>query len=1110
MLEDRRMLAIIGMPIPADFLVTDTSAEHNQFVVSQDPSGNIVVSDLANPIFTDGSFVPLAQTPNSITLPPPVSTLSFQAGEGDDSLHVMDPDVVLAAELSFDGGTGTNTGQVDGTNDNDGFQAMGVDTLSWSLWWHDILGTSGHIIWSSVASVDINALGGDDQLHVMDPNSLLRTELSFNGGTGINNGQVDGNNMDEEIQAMAVDTSSWSLWWNDILGTSGHIIWSSVTSVRVNALGGNDSLHVMDPGALLGTQLSFDGGSGNNTGQVDGNNDDDNFAVMSAPTNVTACDFDGDGVCGGSDIDLMTMEISGGGNDPLFDMNFDGVVNRSDITDPGIGWLAVAGDLNIGRPYPDGDVDLSGSVDPGDIAIWNANALTATGKWTQADINADGFTDATDLTIIQANFGVTTVASTAWSLWWDNILGTSGHIIWASMASVDVNALGGDDSLHVMDPTVLHGTQLSFDGGTGINSGQVDGTSNREDVQVMGVDQVSWSLWWDNILGTSGHIIWASMASVDVNALGGDDSLHVMDPTVLHGTQLSFDGGTGINSGQVDGTSNREDVQVMGVDQVSWSLWWDNILGTSGHIIWASMASVDVNALGGDDSLHVMDPTVLHGTQLSFDGGTGINTGQVDGTNNREDVQVMGVDQVSWSLWWDNILGTSGHIIWASMASVDVNALGGDDSLHVMDPTVLHGTQLSFDGGTGINTGQVDGTNNREDVQVMGVDQVSWSLWWDNILGTSGHIIWASMASVDVNALGGDDSLHVMDPTVLHGTQLSFDGGTGINSGQVDGTNNREDVQVMGVDQVSWSLWWDNILGTSGHIIWASMASVDVNALGGDDSLHVMDPTVLHGTQLSFDGGTGINTGQVDGTNNREDVQVMGVDQVSWSLWWDNILGTSGHIIWASVASVGVDALGGDDSLHVMDPTVLHGTQLSFDGGTGINTGQVDGTNNREDVQVMGVDQVSWSLWWDNILGTSGHIIWASVASVDVNALGGDDSLHVMDPTVLARNTTLVRRRHRHQHRTGRRHEQPRRRAGHGMSTKSPGRSGGTTSSAPAGTSSGPRGIRGRQRPGGDNAWMPVSPPVPRRHDHPGPACMDYRSRCSGGNRPRAATIRCR
>ena len=91
------------------------------------------------------------------------------------------------------------------------------------------------------------------------------------------------------------------------------------------------------------------------------------------------CDFDNDGNCNGTDINMMMAAIAGGADPPEFDLNNDGSVDTGDRDE----WLSQAGQMNIGAAYLVGDATLDGVVDGLDFIEWNDNKFSASTDWAE-------------------------------------------------------------------------------------------------------------------------------------------------------------------------------------------------------------------------------------------------------------------------------------------------------------------------------------------------------------------------------------------------------------------------------------------------------------------------------------------------------------------------------------------------------------------------------------------------------------------------------------------------------------------------------------------------------------------------------------------------------
>ena len=133
-----------------------------------------------------------------------------------------------------------------------------------------------------------------------------------------------------------------------------------------------------------------------------------------------ACDFSGDGICDGMDIDMLVENIAVGPPDPnTYDLTNDGTVNNADRDR----WLELAGAENLpsGNAYLLGDANLDGSVDGQDFILWNDNKFTATAMWTVGDFTADGVVDGQDFVLWNDNKftsadGVAVPEPSSWAL----------------------------------------------------------------------------------------------------------------------------------------------------------------------------------------------------------------------------------------------------------------------------------------------------------------------------------------------------------------------------------------------------------------------------------------------------------------------------------------------------------------------------------------------------------------------------------------------------------------------------------------------------------------------------------------------------------------------
>lgn len=114
-------------------------------------------------------------------------------------------------------------------------------------------------------------------------------------------------------------------------------------------------------------------------------------------------DFNNDELWNCDDINALTAAIAAGSTDLSFDMNDDGVIDIDDVTEAGVGWLAVGGANNPddtgGNPFLPGDINIDGTVDGGDFLTWNTNKFQSLDAWCLGDLTASGIVDGGDFLI---------------------------------------------------------------------------------------------------------------------------------------------------------------------------------------------------------------------------------------------------------------------------------------------------------------------------------------------------------------------------------------------------------------------------------------------------------------------------------------------------------------------------------------------------------------------------------------------------------------------------------------------------------------------------------------------------------------------------------------
>jgi hypothetical protein len=112
------------------------------------------------------------------------------------------------------------------------------------------------------------------------------------------------------------------------------------------------------------------------------------------------CDFDGDSLCGISDMNMITSigDLTAGvsvgpGIDGRYDINGDKVV---DVWDMDAWLLEAAARSGFLSAFLRGDANLDGKVDSIDLSVVNAQLFSLDGRWDHGDFNGDGIVDGSD------------------------------------------------------------------------------------------------------------------------------------------------------------------------------------------------------------------------------------------------------------------------------------------------------------------------------------------------------------------------------------------------------------------------------------------------------------------------------------------------------------------------------------------------------------------------------------------------------------------------------------------------------------------------------------------------------------------------------------------
>jgi hypothetical protein len=158
------------------------------------------------------------------------------------------------------------------------------------------------------------------------------------------------------------------------------------------------------PGDLIDLALTPEGVDGERGDSCDGSLY--RLTISESFVDTPSCDFDGDGLCTGSDIDQLMNEAATGGTDT--DLTGNGIVDNADRDE----WLAVAGIENgFAGPLLAGDSNLDGTVNSTDLnnlaLSWQKEDVF---DWTGGNYSADGSlgVNSSDLNALALNWQMST------------------------------------------------------------------------------------------------------------------------------------------------------------------------------------------------------------------------------------------------------------------------------------------------------------------------------------------------------------------------------------------------------------------------------------------------------------------------------------------------------------------------------------------------------------------------------------------------------------------------------------------------------------------------------------------------------------------------------
>jgi Ca2+-binding RTX toxin-like protein len=793
--------------------------------------------------------------------------------------------------------------------------------------------------------IQLFGLGGNDNLSLNEANGALPNANIF-GGTG--NDTLTGGSGNDQLFGESGNDTLLGKGGADLLfgGAGNDVLTGGTGNDQVFGQSGNDRL-IWNPGE--GSDLN-EGGAGNDTVEVNGGNGSENFTVAANGTRVR---FDRVSPAPFS-LDIGTTEnlvvnmnggddsfTAGNGLASLIAITVDGGAGNDSITGGDGNDVLIGGD---GNDLIDGgrgnDVALMGAGD--DTFVWNPGdgSDTVEGQAGSDTMLFNG-SNANENINLSANGSRARLTRDVGNI----VMDTNG------VEQVDVNALGGADTITVGDLTGTGISQVNLDlastPGSGTGDGQADtvilnGTNSADNVQVAGAGtsfSVSGLPAFVAVSGSEG-----TNDQLAVNTLGGNDTINASAlPAGV--VQLTVDAGAG--NDQIIG-SQGADVLIGGDGN-------DSVNGGRGN---------DVAFLGAGDDTFVWNPGDGSDT---VEGQSGFDTMLFNGSNASENIDISANGQRV--RFFRDVANVTMDL--NGVEGIDFNALGGADTITVNDLTGTDVTQVNLDlaspPGSGTGDGQadsviVDGTNGADAIAVAG------SQSGITVAGLAAAVhISGSEASLDqltVNALGGDDTV---DASALQANAiaLSENGGDGA----------------------------DILIGSQGNDLVNGGRGNDVALMGAGDDTFVWNPGDGSDT---VEGQAGFDTMLFNGSNASENIDISANGQRV--RFFRDVANVTMDL--DGVEGIDFNALGGADTITVNDLTGTDVTQVNLDlaspPGSGTGDGQADnvivnGTNGDDAITATG-DASGVA-----VIGLAAQVnVTGAEAANDrltVNTLGGDDVL---------------------------------------------------------------------------------------------------------------------
>jgi Ca2+-binding RTX toxin-like protein len=595
---------------------------------------NINVGDLTGTGVTQVS-IDLAATPGSGVGDGQADTVTVNGTNGNDTIQVSGAGgsvtvAGLPATVNLAGSEGANDQlTVEGGAGNDVITAAGLaagvigltidggagnDTITGSAGNDTLIGGDGNDTVIGGRGNDMASLGNGNDTFVWNPGDGSDT---VDGGAGTDTLVFNGANVAENIDISA--NGSRVRLFRDVGNVTMDL--SGIEHIQLATLGGADTVTVNDLSGTDAKQIAIDlsatPGSGQGDGvadtvNVNGTAGDDHISVASSGSSVVVNGLAAQVTVSGVDAGLDSLVVNGGaGND---------VINASALH---------AGGVNLTINGGDGNDTITGSAGNDTVIggrgndVANLGAGNDTFVWNPGDgsdtVDGGAGNDTLLFNGANANENMEISANGGRAILSRDVGGVTMNL--DNIETIDVNALGGADTITVDDMSktdVKHvAIDLSATPGSGVGDGQADtvvinatnGADNITITEDNGVVTVSGLATDVTISGFE-----AANDRIVINGLGGDDVITAagLPANIL----LTENGGDG-NDVLIGGTGNDtlsggagDDILIGGGGQdiLDGGTGNNTVIPGGAALLANFMASTFVPAAGGHGATPIADP----------------------------------------------------------------------------------------------------------------------------------------------------------------------------------------------------------------------------------------------------------------------------------------------------------------------------------------------------------------------------------------------------------------------------------------------------------------------------------------------------------------------